>query len=75
MNEKIKELSRLAQALANANCADEFGAVDEHKRRNSFEQKFALLLIRECATVAKKAENMWSDDFAWQAILKHFGVK
>lgn len=37
-----------------------------------FNRRFSSLIIRGCAVVAKKAENMWSDDFAWQAILKHF---
>ena len=35
-------------------------------------EKFAELIVWECAVLAKKAENMWSEDFAWQAIVKHF---
>lgn len=51
MNERIKELRRLAQTFANANCYDEFGSVDEYKRSNLFEEKFAELIVQECAKV------------------------
>lgn len=57
MNERIKELSRLAQIFANANCDDEFGSVDESKQRNSFQEKFAELIVRECANVCYDHSN------------------
>ena len=84
MNERIKELSRLAQTFANANCEDEFGSVDESKRKNVFQEKFAELIVRECARVAiqKQTENDMDNivsknpakDFAY-ALIEHFGVE
>ena len=78
MNERIKELSRLAQTVANENCADEFGSVDERKRRNSFEEKFAELIVRECASIDfyKLAHIGTEDDYnVTQVIKQHFGVE
>lgn len=49
MNTRLVELKRLAQAFANANCMDENGSVDEWKRRDRFDEKFAELIIQECA--------------------------
>jgi hypothetical protein len=67
MNTRIKELEiQVAQSF------DPLVHYTNESYTAEFNRRFASLIIRECAVVAKKAENMWSDDFAWQAILKHF---
>jgi hypothetical protein len=66
MNERIKklELEAIAYADSKVSVNDIY--------HNIVREKFAELIVWECAVLAKKAENMWSEDFAWQAILKHF---
>lgn len=60
MNERIKELVEQATTTFN------FGAPI-----NFFDkEKFAELIVRECAEIAKTAEPYRSDDL----ILRHFGV-
>ena len=60
MNERIKEL------VEQATTTFDFGAPI-----NFFDkEKFAELIIRECAEIAKTAEPYRSDDL----ILRHFGV-
>jgi hypothetical protein len=58
MNERIKQLKHEAYQFANSNCGDEFGGVDEMKRRSKFEEKFAELIVRECLDIAKN----WEDE-------------
>jgi hypothetical protein len=66
MNEQIKklELEAIAYADSKVSVNDIY--------HNIVREKFAELIVWECAVLAKKAENMWSEDFAWQAIVKHF---
>ena len=60
MNERIKEL------VEQATTTFDFGAPI-----NFFDkEKFAELIVRECAEIAKTAEPYRSDDL----ILRHFGV-
>ena len=72
MNERIKQLAE--QAGANYySLGNRFEEFDEHK--------FAQLIVRECARVAKEGCLPESDDYnsgrTWAGIdvLKHFGVK
>ena len=61
MNERIKEL------VEQATTTFDFGAPI-----NFFDkEKFAELIVRECAEIAKTAEPYRSDDL----ILRHFGVE
>ena len=70
MNERIKELELEAIAYADSKVS----VIDRYNDiyHNIVREKFAELIVWECAVLAKKAENMWSEDFAWQAIVKHF---
>ena len=70
MNERIKQLAVQANVLH----ADFFD--------NELEvEKFAELIVRECAEIAKKVDGDESDDYqsgrTWAGIdvLKHFGVE
>jgi len=68
MNEKIKQLANQARVLA-----DQFqeqwkaGPSDEE----FFQEKFAELIVKECAGIADKAEPYKANDL----IKKHFGVE
>jgi len=68
MNEKIKQQANQARVLA-----DQFqeqwkaGPSDEE----FFQEKFAELIVKECAGIADKAEPYKANDL----IKKHFGVE
>lgn len=63
MNNRIKEFAKKAEVYSIMWIGDE--------KKDAWEEKFAELIIRECAEIAKTAEPWRSDDL----ILKHFGVK
>ena len=63
MNNRIKEFAKKAEVYSIMWIGDE--------KQDAWEEKFAELIIRECAEIAKTAEPWRSDDL----ILKHFGVK
>ena len=75
MNERIKELAKQAQKVIWS--AD--GNVTELTDLDI--EKFAELIIRECAEIAKLTEDDDGDDYksgrSWAGIdiLKHFGVE
>jgi len=60
MNERIKELAEQA----------EFSKKDLQIQGDNF-QRFAELIVKECAEIADRAEPYKADDL----ILKHFGVE
>ena len=60
MNERIKLLAEQAGFIP-----------DNAPGMNSVLEKFAELIVRECAEIAKTAEPYRSDDL----ILRHFGVE
>lgn len=78
MNERIKELKQQATFYANK----EFAATGSHELwTDLFSEKFAELIIRECAQVVDEKIDFGRfaygpDDWAEGAdLLKHFGVK
>lgn len=80
MNTRIQELAQVAEQLAD----DELAYLERvHNRLYSFtegkeiyNQKFAELIVRECASIAGKAEysHTWSEPVE-DTIRKHFGVE
>ena len=76
MNERIKELAEQAGGHFGDGLefAVVFGELDDFK-------KFAELIVRECAEIAKKVDGDESDDYqsgrTWAGIdvLEHFGVE
>ena len=64
MNEQIREHVR-------ASGLDVYGLGLDREKWEAAVERFAKLIVRECATIAKTAEPWKSDDL----ILKHFGVK
>ena len=67
MNERIKELAE--QAL------NEYKATyhNEAKIPESYLEKFAELIVRECADFV--AQNTLEDQGMWGKIVRHFGVE
>jgi len=83
MNERIQELARVAEQLAD----DELAHLERvHNRLYSFtegreiyNQKFAELIVRECAQVCRDQPNIYAEKVARDncaiAIEDHFGVE
>ena len=64
MNERIKQLAREAGLLAH----NPDGPPTKL-------EKFAELIVRECMTVARKADGLDAEYEAWYLIEQHFGVE
>jgi len=62
MNERLEELADQATEYCKTQ--------PREMARSLWEEKFAELIVRECALIAKTAEPYRSDDL----ILRHFGV-
>ena len=69
MNERIKELARQSGALPTQDCGVPQWYIDE----DEFE-KFAELIVRECANRATWAQDTSAADIGGE-VLKHFGVE
>ena len=69
MNERIQELARQSGALPTQDCGVPQWYIDE----DEFE-KFAELIVRECAGVADHS-NVTGKSIIGQRIKEHFGVK
>ena len=65
MNERIKELAE----QAGYKHSDAVGMCEDYAYFDH--EKFAELIVKECAEIAKTADPYRSDDL----ILRHFGVK
>ena len=76
MNERIKELAEQAKDYA-----DYYSMLSDSAEQEIFTEKFAELIVKECAEIAKKVDGDESDDYqsgrTWAGIdvLEHFGVK
>jgi hypothetical protein len=83
MNERIKELAKRARDWAEVSYKKQNDQFTSHWDNpigytvsQFFEQKFAELIVRECASIAGKAE--YSDTWfvpVEDTIKKHFGVE
>ena len=78
MNERIKELEKLATEVEHSHGA--FGEYEKYYRLNT--EKFAELIVRECANhcdllLDHKISSEWARGThdCSKAIKKHFGVK
>jgi hypothetical protein len=77
MNERIVKLSIEAQDYA-CTVAEKYipecGEVS-YLWEHTFREKFAELIVLECADVASSGINPSKDDLIGNSILKHFGVE
>lgn len=69
----IDYLAHKAQDIANKNCLDEFGGVDERKRSAAFRQAFAELIVKECADAGDAAYDVRCDTIG-DYIVNHFDL-
>jgi hypothetical protein len=77
MNERIQQLAEQARAYARDYVADckHYGHYMEHNELEvKFEEKFAELIVKECANRATWAHDTGEKDIGGE-VLKHFGVK
>ena len=80
MNERINLLKHQASIWCHENIPEQFSE-ETNGYGSAWEDKFAELIVRECARVAKIIEPEAGDDYAsgrtWAGIdvLKHFGVE
>ena len=70
MNERIKELAKTAREQMVA-----LTAVDDEqwRRHEEFVEKFALLIVQECADIATINQHQYNS--VGDYVLKHFGVE
>jgi hypothetical protein len=66
MNERFKELAEQARKKP-------LGNSWTYRLSGEFEQKFAELIVKECAEIATMNQFQW--DSAGGYVLKHFGVE
>jgi len=78
MNDRIYELAEQAAEFTDAN---EFAAIERRIWDSIFRNKFAELIVKECADTAENCFVYWPMDGSLQrtgcanAIKKHFGVE
>ena len=74
MNERIRELDKQAVDYALSVC-DADGVYQGKEYLSVVKEKFAELIVRECASIAGKAEysDIWTEPVE-DTIKKHFGV-
>lgn len=77
MNEQIKELAAKAREFATTK--DAFGEYVIAFDNEKFEQRFAEMIVRECAEVASRTGRLNASEFVGgmiaDAIKEHFRVK
>lgn len=77
MNERIKELAEQAREYIDSVCDPRSGVFNGKEYLEAVEEKFAELIIKECARVDSEENNPDHVDGETynQTILQHFGVK
>jgi hypothetical protein len=75
MNERIRELAEQARnyALDEKRIYERVHNIEQcmEEYREVYNEKFAELIVKECAEIAVREEGSWPG----QAILEHFGVE
>ena len=73
MNERIQELARQAFINAGYDTEDELFDI-LFKQGTEFHEKFAELIVRECAEIASEETSLPYDSYS-EKIKQHFGVE
>lgn len=73
MTDTLKALRDQAWQYASTQTPSGFVGGAWHKYRDAFEEKFAELIVRECADIA--SINQFQPDEVGKYIKKHFGVE
>jgi len=70
MNERIKQMCEHSKAYS-TECTKDFTGDEPVEWMDYYTEKFAELIVKECAEIAVREEGSWPG----QAILEHFGVE
>ena len=73
MNERIRELKRQAMLFAQEKCDGQTTDMRGNLRSDIWTEKFAELIVRECAEVSNQAEKQCQHPGTM--IKQHFGVE
>ena len=71
MNERIKQLALQSQLVYETTDGKVYNSWEDYVDLTEYVEKFAELIVRECAEIADKAEPYKANDL----IKQHFGVK
>ena len=71
MNERIKQLALQSQLVYETADGKVYNSWEDYVDLTEYVEKFAELIVRECAEIAETAEPYKAEDL----IRKHFGVK
>ena len=71
MNERIKQLALQSQLVYETTDGKVYNSWEDYVDLTEYVEKFAELIVRECAEIAETAEPYKAEDL----IRKHFGVK
>ena len=67
MNERIEHITKQVDEY--------FDDLSIEFSREAWQAKFAELIVRECMTIARKADGLDAEYEAWYLIKQHFGVE
>lgn len=73
MNERIKELCEQSKLYAD-DCTQDFTGDEPVVWMDYYTEKFAELIVKECATVQHK-RFCEHGDVSWDILMEHFGVE
>jgi len=71
MNERIKQLALQSQLVYETTNGKVYNSWEDYVDLTEYVEKFAELIVRECAEIAETAEPYKAEDL----IRKHFGVE
>ena len=71
MNERIKQLALQSQLVYETTDGKVYNSWEDYVDLTEYVEKFAKLIVRECAEIADKAEPYKANDL----IKEHFGVE
>jgi len=71
MNERIKQLALQSQLVYETTDGKVYNSWEDYVDLTEYVEKFAELIVRECAEIAETAEPYKAEDL----IRKHFGVE
>ena len=72
MNERIRQLAEQAKFMAEEDINKQISYNAELK---AFAEKFAELIVRECAEVGAEGQGSIDSGYIQRAVLQHFGVE
>lgn len=75
MNERIKDLARLAQSATAAHFGDRWSSIGRAEFMMIYNQKFAELLVKECAYLVNDQQRTTGYTTHAQMLCREFGIE